>query len=415
MKRQVRTIISPAQLAKAFAAAKKIQSLIEEMNEIFPGRENLLEQIKYALLTKEHVLTFGPTGTGKSDLIRTLYGAIEGSEVFSIGLSKFMPEGYLIGMADPTILKNEGWFYHRPEGTILSADFADLDEFFDANSSLQRMLLGILNEREFKRGRQHEEAKLHTALASTNADPNDEVRNDGNLSAVVDRFLFRCKVVYLQSSDQRRRMYAKYLSGATPQTKLTLEDLQCISDIVVDANQITSPVFIELYEEITEAFKAKIKPGTKDNPLVISDRRLAKALQVIEAEALLNGRYEVEPEDIYSARWVFCLGDDTASLEMFNTVAEPLIKKAMADLGLQKDDLELKLLEKLKAEIPNLSAKPSAVELVEIKRSLNGLMFQITQINPQRKSTQDFKHALVKQVGDLSNKVDTLINNGPRI
>src|SRR5262249_17560115 len=145
--------------------------------------------------------------------------------LFSIALTKFMSEAHVIGVPDPRELREEGNLRYQRDGGILDAHLVELDEIFDANAPLLRVLLGILNERTFKRGRQIEPANLHSAIASTNGDPEQVIRNAPELGAVIDRFLFISKVNYLANQESRRKMYRKFVEDRRPEVKIPFQDL----------------------------------------------------------------------------------------------------------------------------------------------------------------------------------------------
>jgi MoxR-like ATPase len=169
--------------------AEQLRSLREELNELFPEREDIINQVLFALLTREHLLITGIYGTGKSQLVQTVFEAFTGSRTFSAALTKFTTESTIFGVPNVRELREEGRVrYTRSEG-IFDAHFAELDELLDAQPALLRVLLGILNERIFKRGGQVEQVNLRTAIASTNGDPVVAVKQSPELGAVMDRFL----------------------------------------------------------------------------------------------------------------------------------------------------------------------------------------------------------------------------------
>ncbi|MEK7648411.1 MAG: AAA family ATPase [Patescibacteria group bacterium] len=376
----------------------KLRKLIDQMSFIFPARTHLLQQILFALLTRQHVLIFGTYGTGKSDLVNTIFEAFEGCKIFSIELSKFLSESSIFGVPDPKKMREQGEVYYNPEYGILVADFAELDEFFDANDSLLRATLGVLNERHFKRGRQFEWAKLHSAIASTNGDPRATVKNKPELGAVVDRFLFQCRVGYVQTKEQRLRMYEKYLSGEKPSVKLTLEELKHISGIVVDANQIDDPEFLVVYDDVVEAYKAKMGTGI----LEISDRRRCRLLQICEANALLYGRYEVTFEDIYAVKWGLCTGGEQAHIDAFDSVAKPIIEKAVEARKQNIDELQVKLLAELKQQVPQLPQNPTSDDLVTTMKGCKDLRAKVADIKPLLQSTEQEKNRILAQIDKIS-------------
>ncbi|MEN9328371.1 MAG: hypothetical protein RI947_1179 [Candidatus Parcubacteria bacterium] len=393
--RQVKLHPSAADLVLVNTAVEKLKLIVKDLNEIFPEREFMLLQLMYALLTKEHTLIYGPHGTGKSDLLSTLFTAVTGAKIFAIGMSKFMPEGYIIGAADPTILKDTGKFYHRPEGTLIDCHFADLDEFFDANPALQRVMLGILNERKFIRGSQEENALLQTAAASTNAEPDVQVAQFPELAAVVDRFLFHSVAKYLSVEDNQVRMLRHYLEGTTPTTKMNLAELMTVSDIVVLSNQITDETFIRVYNKMIQAYADKLKSLNK-KPL--SDRRRCKLIQLAEADALVHGRLEVVLDDLYAVRYGLCVGGDETTYKAFDDVAKPVIEAAKKDAAQDVDKVQRELLLALKADIPAIPAQCSSGDLVDLAKALTAVRAKVDAVKPAVKTTDDQKAAILREI-----------------
>src|SRR5262245_59133317 len=69
------------------------------------------------------------------------------------------------------------------------AEFAFLDELFNANSAILNNLLTVLNERVYRRGAETHRLPLLSTFAASNQLPEDDA-----LQALFDRFLLRCKV-----------------------------------------------------------------------------------------------------------------------------------------------------------------------------------------------------------------------------
>src|SRR5205823_8207330 len=74
-------------------------------------------------------------------------------------------------------------------GMLPEAEFAFLDELFNANSAILNNLLTVLNERVYRRGAETHQLPLLSAFAASNHLPEDDA-----LQALFDRFLLRCKV-----------------------------------------------------------------------------------------------------------------------------------------------------------------------------------------------------------------------------
>lgn len=392
-------------LTRVSATAQAIIALCDELKQIFPGREVLITQIKYALLTREHILIFGTFGTGKSDLIRTLLSAIRSNEaqqprLFSIEVNQFTTEAHLVGVLDVAALRDEKVHRYLTGGTILEADFAELDELFNGPQVVP-VLRGVLHDRLFKRGHHIEEARILTAFAATNLSPQEVLQQSRRLAPDLDRFIYHVRVDYLESDNDRIQMYQKYLVGATPTTTIDLEDLRYTSQAVVAANQIDDDHFIEVYNDVVQAYRAKVA-----NRIVISDRRAAKLLQVVEAEAICNGRYDVLLEDIMAIEWGICEGGNTEQHELFKAAATDVINKALAQGGQSIDDVQKRLLEKIESQLPVIPPQPDPNQLVNLFRALHDLRKEADAVTPQLRANVTRKTRLIKKIDGLITNVE---------
>lgn len=148
------------------------------------------DAVNLALVMKQHVLLLGPPGTGKSLFADMVFSHFPEAKVFKIQFSKFTSEEALFGVPNIKKLREEGVIHYVTPNTILEADFAFLDELFDANDALMRSLLQILNERRFAKGSfKIDNIPLWSAIATSNYQ-----RINNVTEAVIDRFLFRVTV-----------------------------------------------------------------------------------------------------------------------------------------------------------------------------------------------------------------------------
>jgi len=128
----------------------KETELYSELNVVERKRE--FKQCLYALLTKEHLLLKGKTGTGKSYFANNVFSLIKDARVFNIHLTKFISEEALFGPINIKKLREESIIEYNIKNSALEANLLYLDEFFDAPDVLLRTLLDILNERVWNRG-----------------------------------------------------------------------------------------------------------------------------------------------------------------------------------------------------------------------------------------------------------------------
>lgn len=374
-----------------------MRQLIAEAGQLFPEREHLIHQIAYALLTREHVLVHGVFGSAKTALTNIIFGAFVDQQTFSIALTKFMTEAHVIGVPDVKELRDTGVLHYRTEGGLIEANFAELDELLDAAPPLLRVLLGILLERRFKRGKQIEVARLHTAIATTNGEPEHSLQAAPELGAVLDRFLFRSKIEYLKQPDSRLRMYRNFLRGAPLGVQIPFERLQAAADLVEDLclSVLNDPDMVGTYDQLIEAYRAA-KTGHE-----ISDRRACLLLKLIGASAVLHGRSACTVEDLMAVRWGLCIGNDPQQHEVFDQVARPIVDTAILARQQTLDQVQRKLLDEYAARIPTVPPHCSTEDLVDLYKRCHALRKDIEGVKPQLPSTTERQQTLLGSVSKL--------------
>ena len=109
------------------------------------------------------------------------------------------------------------------EGSIVEADIAFLDEAFKASPAILNKMLRLMNEREYKHGRNIIKVPLKTMFVASNELPEGE-----ELWAMFDRFHFR-KVVELHP---RTGNFIKMLQSTNDVElpHITLEELVDMSE-----------------------------------------------------------------------------------------------------------------------------------------------------------------------------------------
>ena len=178
---------------------------------------------------------------------------------------------------------------------------------------------------------------------------------------------------------------------------------------MLSANQITDPEFFVVYDQVIEDF-CKGRKG-QDKNFVISDRRKCKLLQVVEANALLYGRYDVDYEDILAAQWGICLESDPAELVRFEAVAKPIIQEAKKKKGQNLDEVQIALIKEYQAQIPKVPRGIEAGALVDLARTLLDLRKRVEGVRPQLPSTEAAKNEVLEKIGKKQARVQKLIQD----
>uniref|UniRef100_UPI00036422E5 AAA family ATPase n=1 Tax=Pseudomonas asplenii TaxID=53407 RepID=UPI00036422E5 len=140
-------------------AAQQIRQGVRAATEGLVGREQLAELIVLAAVAQEHLLVVGPPGTAKSAVVRRVAQAM-GGRYFEYLLGRFTEPSELFGPVDLKKLR-EGTVETDVSGMLPEADIVFLDEVFLGSTAILNTLLGVLNERSFRRG--HTQLKLPVA------------------------------------------------------------------------------------------------------------------------------------------------------------------------------------------------------------------------------------------------------------
>ena len=354
-------------------------------------RERETKQLMYALFTREHMLLMGPAGTAKSQFATNAFSTIDGSSLFSIHLTKQTTEEYVYGPLNIVELK-KGNLVHNTQNSILDADFAFLDEFFDASDVLLRSLLGVLNERKWMKGSQQMSAKLHTAIVTSNYQRENDVTQ-----AVLDRIIFKTDIQPITAKGKRIQVYNTYLDDPSfvPEKLIDMEKLQEFADLV------EKPKSVKFKKDILDAYDNLLSEFTKESKKYISQRTANKALKVVKASALLNGRKEANHDDLEELKYVFCVLNRRIEEEIFDAVFERCVGKVEEERSIMDD------LDKIEAQVSAMPGDFSGLadtDFITKMRELNEYAQLIQKMtSPTSKVT--------KRKTELSDRIRALHSN----
>ena len=266
---------------------------IEPLKARFVGRDEVIDLIALAVVAGEHLFLYGPPGTAKSLLVREFAGAVR-CRYFEYLLTRFSEPNEIFGPVDLARLR-EGVVATVTTGMLPEAEFAFLDELFNANSAILNNLLTVLNERVYRRGAETHHLPLLSAFAASNHLPEDEA-----LQALFDRFLLRCKVDSLPRPQLPALLTAGWAierdgkPAAPPADAPSVADLREMERQVEDMD--ISPILETYADAVTKV---------RDLGVALSDRRSVKVLKLIAASAVMCGRTAANVSDLWVLRYVW--------------------------------------------------------------------------------------------------------------
>jgi len=368
-------------------------TLRDELRKFFKEKDEEIDGLLVALLSRQHVLLIGPKGTAKSLLIRTLKKVIKGAKYFERLLTKFTVPDELFGPVKLSALKNDK-FERAIEGKLPTVHLAFIDEIWKANSSILNALLTLINERLFHNDGTVVQCPLETMLAASNELPQDE-----SLSALYDRFLLRFKTRYIEE----RSNFAAMVVSKTPNISVILT-----FDEVHQAQQAAAAV--DIMQSIIDAV-CEIRERLKKEGVIPSDRRFKEAVSTIQAHAWLNGRSVATEDDLGVLRHV--LWDEPTHIgtveRVILEVSNPLQRKAdelfdAIQSAMKNVDEQQKPGEKTLAAGEALAKiKDAKVKVEEIRAKMVAEKRDTRKVDEQMKTTDDIvQRRILKEVLGLT-------------
>ena len=263
----------------------KISSIVDELNTDLVERNEQVEGAILALVSKQNMLMLGVPGTAKSLLTNMLCERIEGANYFQWLLTKFSTPDELYGPVSLKALENDE-YTRITKNKIPEAEIAFLDEIFKANSAILNSLLTLINEKMYHNNGTPHKVPLQSVFGASNELPEGE-----ELNALYDRFALRYMINYISDDSEFIRMLELGEDpAAIPATKttLTLAELEQAQN---EARKVT------LSRQILEVI-ARIRNKLNEEGVLISDRRFKVSLNILKAQAYINGRTAVLEDDL---------------------------------------------------------------------------------------------------------------------
>jgi MoxR-like ATPase len=245
-------------------------------------REALVETIALAAVAGEHVLVIGPPGTAKSEAVRRVARA-SGARYFEYLLGRFTEPSEIFGPIDLRRLR-EGVVETETSGMLPEAEFAFLDEVFKGSTAILNTLLGILNERVFRRGHSVVPCPLRVCVGASNGLPDDE-----SLAAFADRFLIRVFVDPIPDPRLEELLEGGWrLAQGETGGAVSLADVDALAAIA-QASDVS-----RVRPHLAHAIRLLRGAGIQ-----LSDRRAVKSQRLVAAAAALAGRDAATEADLW--------------------------------------------------------------------------------------------------------------------
>ena len=300
-----------------------IQKLKAQINEVFVGKEEVVDLVLCCLLGGGHVLLEDVPGVGKTTLARTLAKSIK----CSFGRIQFTPDTLPSDVVGMTVynMKSSNFDYH--EGVVMHQILL-ADEINRTSPKTQSSLLEAMAEGQVTvDGTCYPLQEPFMVIATQN--PIEFVGTYPLPEAQLDRFMMRLSIGYPQK-EQELLMAQNFLSGKDVKD---VESVCSAGDILKMRKQVTE---VHVSEGVLGYLQEIIDLTRQESKLLLgaSPRALLALLRASQAMAFLSGRDFLKPDDVKAVaipvlhHRILLTADARISGENADSILTALIRKA---------------------------------------------------------------------------------------
>ncbi|MCD9855370.1 AAA family ATPase [Epilithonimonas sp. JDS] len=329
---------------------EKLNKVLSHVKDTFIGKNDVVDLLGICLLARENAFLYGPPGTAKSAIVRTLAKTVKDGKNFEYLLTRFTEPNEIFGPFDIRKLK-EGELLTNTEGMMPEASMVFLDEIFNANSAILNSLLMALNEKIFKRGKETKNLPALMFVGASNVLPEDEA-----LNALFDRFLIRINVDYVHPDLLQQVL----LAGRKLENNIETETPEILSHEIKELQNLCKSIDLK---PIYEVYLNTVI-NLRNTGIAISDRRAVKLQNLIAASALICGRNEA----ILSDLWVL--------KHIWDTEEQIEILEGIINRTIEKDENPKSHPQALQNKIPNPEEVMKDVKILVEKWNAGNLAFE---------------------------------------
>lgn len=268
-------------------------------------RELIAEVVVLCAVAGEHLLVIGAPGTAKSEAVRRVAAAL-GGRYFEYLLGRFTEPNEIFGPVDLRRLR-DGVVEIETAGMLPEAEIVFLDEVFLGSTAILNTLLGVLNDRMFRRGSTALRCPLRVCVGAANTVPEDLT-----LGAFADRFLARLFIEPVADARLEELLEVGWAAQDWTPTR-SGPDLDAVDRLAAAARACHLDV---VQPSIGRAVRRLRTAG-----IALTDRRAVRAQRLVAAAAVLDGRRRATEADL----WVLPLVAPTAD-------TQALARDTLADL-----------------------------------------------------------------------------------
>lgn len=266
---------------------QKINEILQEIEKVVVGKNEIVEKILMAVLAGGHVLMEDVPGVGKTTTAMT-FAKVLGLDTRRVQFTSDTVPSDIIGYS--VYDKESGSFVYKPGAVMTNLLLAD--EINRTSSKTQSALLEAMEELHVTvDGQTYPLPAPFIVLATQN--PVGSAGTQMLPSSQLDRFMIKISMGYPDFESQINILRDRHLENPLNRISAVV-DIEELQRLITEANAVEVKDMV--YEYVT-----KLTQATREHPLVelgISPRGALAVCRMAKAYAYLHGRDFVVPEDV---------------------------------------------------------------------------------------------------------------------
>lgn len=315
----------------AVALASKVQGITGEVLARHIQRGDVVQATWLALVSGRPAFFLGSPGVDKTGTIQSLAERIEGARFFDALMPTVVsPEQLLVESTSieemPTANGGKRIQVRDELGRAAFAHLFFADEIWKAEARLLQTLIDLSKGDGVRHEGQMVKTDLMAFLAASNELPDPE----GNLGAVWSRMTIRVPVGSLDRGGKKALVQARLnrdrsTGVATASARLTLDEVTLLRSArpLVEVPDDIVEITLDILQELVDETSADFQWAWDD------DRRFGRLFDVMQANALLQGRTVVAKQDLKVLEWL--LWDTPEQIGVVQAKIAPYVRTPLGE------------------------------------------------------------------------------------
>lgn len=364
---------------KVMQAIDKLLAVHNEVSQFVLERDEALQVIMLAIVAKRNAFFLGKTGQAKSYAVNEFVKRITGATYYEVLMNKMMDKDEVFGRLDiPELV--QGREKLTTLGKLPEAHFNFLDELFKSGEIMLNSLLKVLNFEEITLEGTRLKLQTIATFTASNEIPNFKREEDEILKPLWDRLHLKVITNYIQDRDNYKKAVSQKRARVNQALSSTIS-LDEIKLLNAETERVTFPNEIDdLMWEICCEIHHKL--GHE-----VSDRKRIEYSVLLQANALLNKRDTVIPDDLKVLRWyLWDLPEEADAIKdiIYRFAENPLKDKVLTLKDMAREQIEQAL---KNADMNDLKNKNKV--FVKAEKEMFQLHTAMVELNKEAKTRDD--------------------------